>query len=71
MKGHIFNFFANKVIRGSYKGMVLIIGMGVGVSEIPYNSRESPCLRKRFFMCPFISPKDSENIDGLKFFAPL
>ena len=25
---------------------------------------------KDFFTCPLILPKDSENIDGLKFFAP-
>ena len=43
---------------------------GVDGFGIPYNSRESPYLRKRFFTCPFILPKDSENIDGLKFFAP-
>ena len=41
-----------------------------GGSGIPYNTRESPYLRKRFFTCPFILPKDLENIDGLKFFAP-
>ena len=48
----------------------LITGWGAVGSGIPYNSRESPYFRKRFFTCPFFLPKDSENIDGLKFFAP-
>ena len=43
---------------------------GAGGSGFPYNSRESPYLRKRFSICPFISPKDSERIDDLKFFTP-
>ena len=43
---------------------------GAGGSGIPYNSRESPYLRKRFFTCPFFLPKDSEKNVGLKFFAP-
>ena len=43
---------------------------GAAADANPYNSRESPYLRKRFFTCPLILPKDSENIVGLKFFAP-
>ena len=43
---------------------------GAAAGANPYNSRESPYLRKRFFTCPLILPKDSENIVGLKFFAP-
>ena len=48
----------------------LITGWGGDGSRIPYNSHESPYMRKRFFTCPFILPEDSENIDGLKLFAP-
>ena len=43
---------------------------GAAADANPYNSRESPYLRKRFFTCPLILPKDSENIVRLKFFAP-
>ena len=53
------------------KGSYINYGMGgAGGSGIPYNSRESRYFRKRFFTCPFILPEDSENIDGLKLFAP-
>ena len=51
------------------KGSFIIYGLGgAAAGANPYNSRESPYLRKRFFTCPFILPKDSENIDGLKMF---
>ena len=53
------------------KGSFIIYGLGGAAADAnPYNSRESPYLRKRFFTCPLILPKDSENIVGLKFFAP-
>ena len=44
---------------------------GAAADANPYNSRESPYLRKRFFTCPLILPKDSENILGQKLFNPL
>ena len=51
--------------------MVIIYGIGgEGGSGIPYNSHESPYLRKRFFYVSLFFPKDSENINGLKFFRP-
>ena len=37
----------------------------------PYNSRESPYWRKRFFTCPFILPKDSEKSTIENFSPPL
>ena len=66
--------------NGRYGGDILLVvlgklhylraGGGAAADANPYNSRESPYLRKRFFTCPLILPKDSENIVGLKFFAP-
>ena len=60
----------------------LFLGWGGATSSgNPYSSRESPYLRKRFFTCPFILPKDSEKSkvenfsppplqDALKIFRP-
>ena len=53
------------------KGRFIIPRLGGATpSGNPYNSRESPYWRKRFFTCPFILPNDSEHIDDLKFFRP-
>ena len=75
-----YKFYKNnsiEMIIGYYFVMVLVREAslftgwgGAAAGPNPYNSRESPYLRKRFFTCPLILPKDSENILGLKFFAP-
>ena len=44
---------------------------GATSSGNPYNSRESPYWRKRFFTCPFILPKDSEKSTIENFSPPL
>ena len=44
---------------------------GATPSGSPYNSRESPYWRKRFFTCPFILPKDSEKSTIENFSPPL
>ena len=43
---------------------------GAGNNGNRYNSRKSPYLRKIFFTCPFIFPKESKIIDVQNFFAP-
>ena len=54
------------------KGRFIIPRLGGATSsENPYNSRKSPYLRKRFFTRHFILPKNLENIDDPKVFAPL
>ena len=44
---------------------------GATPSRNPYNSRESPYWRKRFFTCPFDLPKDSEKSTIENFLPPL
>ena len=65
-KGLLLAFWVN------IRELSLFMGWGgwSGSSGNPYSFRESPYLRKRFFTCPFILPKDLENIDDLKFFRP-
>ena len=45
---------------------------GAAYTANPYISREWPYLRKRFYTCPFIFPKDSKKlkIKKFKFFRP-
>ena len=51
---------------------LLFLGWGWATpSGNPYNSRESPYWRKRFFTCPFILPKDSEKSTIENFSPPL
>ena len=52
------------------KGRLIISGVGAGNNGNRYNSRKSPYLRKIFFTCPFIFPKESKIIDVQKIFAP-
>ena len=55
-----------------YKGSFIIPRLGGGTSSgNPYNSRESLYLRKRFFTCPFILPKDSKKSKVENFSPPL
>ena len=49
----------------------LFPGWGAENNGNRYNSRKSPYLRKIFFTCPFIFPKESKIIDVQKIFAPL
>ena len=50
----------------------LFLGWGGATSSgNPYNSRESPYLRKRSFTCPFILPKDSKKSKVENFSPPL
>ena len=61
-----------QVIQGLIREDSLFLGWGGATSSgNPYNSRESPYLRKRFFTCPFILPKDSKKSKVENFSPPL
>ena len=55
---------------GVREGSLFMGWGGAGNNGNRYNCRESPYLRKIFFTCPFIFPKESKIIDVQKFFAP-
>ena len=54
------------------KGSFRIYGLGgAAYSANPYISCEWPYLRKRFYTCPFIFPKDSKKFEIQNFSPPL
>ena len=79
MNQYLHIFFTRHLILLREASLFLGWG-GATPSWNPYNSRESPYWRKRFFTCPFILPKDSEKStienfspplrDALKIFCP-
>ena len=66
-------FIVGQVAICSHLGKIHYSSVGGGAtpSGNPYNSRESPYWRKRFFTCPFILPKDSEKSTIENFSPPL